>query len=498
MILGAAMLALATVGCENEPIVEDNTPVTPDEPIVEEPTEPTELVLRANLPATRTVLNDDFSVSWNDGDGITVFQAEAGQTPAEWTNYKFDIDSEKKGVFSPAEGVEVPFEDGKNYDWYVMYPYTETITAPKAIDDNGDNKSDTGYFPIGAQTQTGYNSTAHIASADLLVGKALDTREPAMTLKHLAVLHKFTVTNDSDKPTVITKLSLNGGDNKLFGTFWIDLTAEVPAIDIEKANGTFNERALTVKEGTELAVGESADFYMITAPFTLNSGETLKMTIETSTGTQVVEKTATSDIEFKAGTYNTASLVYNYKPVYADHLYSEIWDTTQTISGTSAYDTASHEGNLSSSVKTEFVPAKLTNYNNEGTSVYDGVIKSLTYTSDGTNTCLSKNTLTGLNGTYVWFRKNTKGWLQIDGIKLHGKTALTLSYLQQGTNGKVKVEYSVDGTNWTTLHEAANVTAQQTKDFTVEAGCETISLRFSENGGSNHSRIDEIKLTWQE
>lgn len=312
-ILGAAMLALAVVGCENEPIDEGTTPVIPDEPVTEEPAEPAKLVLRANLPETRTTLTpqtDGFKLEWNDGDGITVFQAETGTTPESWTNYKFDIDADKQGNFSPAEGVEVPFEEGKNYDWYVVYPYSTNNDQPTLKTPLGASKDD-GYFAIGAASQHGYNNTEHIAGMDIMVGKATDTREPNVALKHLAVLHKFTVTNSSDKATTITKLTLNGGDNKLFGTFWIDLTADEPAIDIAKANATFNERALTVKEGTELAVGESADFYMMTAPFVLNTGETFKITIETTTGKQVVEKTATTDIDFVAGKYSTANLSFD-------------------------------------------------------------------------------------------------------------------------------------------------------------------------------------------
>ena len=309
-ILGAAMLALAVVGCENEPIEEGtNTPVTPDEPSIEEPAE---FALYATLPATRTTLSSDFKLSWNNSDVIAVFNAPTG-TEDYSGNLKFVIDENAEGKFTPAEGVEVPYEDGVNYDWFVLCQWRSTGGSVEMKTPKGQS-SDDGYFPIGAQTQTGYNSSVHVSSQDIMVGKATNTRTPSVELKHLAVLHKFTITNNSNQPTVITKLTLNGGENKIFGTFWIDLTADEPAIDIAKANGTFNERALTVKEGTELAVGESADFYVVTAPFTLNTGETFKVTIATSTGTQVVEKTATEDVVFAAGTYNTANLVYDQAP----------------------------------------------------------------------------------------------------------------------------------------------------------------------------------------
>lgn len=299
IIFGAAAMALATTGCQNEPI---------EAPVV--PAEPTELALYASLPATRTTLNEDFSLEWNLNDQLAVFNAPTGTTNYS-SNLHFFIDAEAEGKFTAGEDVVVPFEDGVNYDWFVCAPYRATNGEAELKSPKGASRDD-GYFPIGAATQEGNNSSVHISGSDIMVGKAENTRTPNVTLKHLAVLHKFTVTNSSNAPTTITKISVNGGDNKLFGTFWVDLTSDTPALDVNKANATFNERALTVTNGTDIAVGESADFYMITAPFTLNSGETMKITLTTSTGTQTIEKTATSDIKFKAGTYNTANLVYDY------------------------------------------------------------------------------------------------------------------------------------------------------------------------------------------
>lgn len=487
-ILGAAMLALAVVGCENEPIDEGtNTPVTPDEPIVEEPAEPAKLVLCATLPETRTILNEDYSLDWAKNDVMAVFNAPTG-TEDYSGNLKFEIDENAEGKFSPAEGVEVPFEDGVNYDWFVLYPYRATqgnveLTTPK-----GQSKED-GYFPIGAQTQTGYNNATHVSGTDLMVGKVANTREPSVTLKHLAVLHKFTVTNSSDKPTTITKLSLNGGENKIFGTFWIDLTADEPAIDIEKANATFNERALTVKEGTELAVGESADFYMVTAPFTLNTGETLKMTIETSTGKQTIEKTAESDITFAAGTYNTASLEYDYVVTYADHLFSDTFESNFTNKDSVG------TGN------TTMTPARWNSYDMSSVTVYDGDVSGVTYSYEGevTINCQVASVIVGMEGFFVWFKAGAK--LTVSGIKLHDKTDLTLSFLQTYKSSGITTEYSVDGgTTWNPIgvsaHPAGNSVATYSYDFSVPAGSETISLRFT--ASTSDPRMDNVKLAWRD
>ena len=489
MILGATLLALAAVGCQNDAIDEGNTPVTPDEPIVEEPAE---VVLHATLPESRTTLNADYSVEWKAGDAISVFYQKVGEEGYS-ENTQFIIDEELTGKFTPA--TEVALEDGANYNWYVCSPYRSELKKP-----TGENR-EAGYFPIGTATQEGYNNSDHIASMDIMVGKAEGTRTPSVALKHLAVLHKFTVTNNSDQPTIITQLTIDGGtENYPFGTFWVDLTADAPTLDPTKANGKFTSRELKVTNGTELAVGESAEFYMLTAPFTLGVGETFTIKVKTTTGEQTFTKTATEDIEFEAGTYNTAKLTYDYKIEYADHLYYETWNTAMTVSGTTAFDVNSHTGSaLTNGHKTAFNAANISTYATDykdGLSVYDGDNANITYSSDGANTYLSKNNVSGVTGTYVWFRKSTKGWVQVDGIKLYGNTALTLSYAQQGTaGGAVKAEYSLNGKDWTTLLET-NTNATQTTNFTVAEGSETISLRFTENG-NNNVRIDDIKLTWQ-
>ena len=480
MILGGAILVLAA-GCQK--LGEGMTPDNTDAPEVGEGQK---VELFATLPLTRTTLSSDFKLVWNKSDQIAVFNAPTGTTEYS-ENLKFKIDEDATGKFLPVEGVEVPFEDGVNYDWFVCCPYRSTGGSAELKSPKGQSGED-GYFPIGAQTQTGYDNAAHIGGIDVMVGKATDTRTPDVHLKHLAVLHKFTVTNNSDKPTVITKLTLNGGENKLFGTFWIDLTADEPAIDINKANATFNERALTVNNGTELAVGASADFYMMTAPFTLNIGETLKVTIETSTGTQVIEKTATAALDFKAGTYNTASLVYDYVPDYADHLYQD------TFNGTFK------DSDKVLPTNTTMTPARWDTYDKGGMTVYDSNLTPVkySYSGDVTINCQSATVIVGMDDFFVWFKKDAA--LTVSGIKLHDYTALNLSFLQTYKSSKITTEYSVDGgETWYLIgesnHPAGNSVATYSYNFTVPEGSETISLRFTAT--TDGPRIDNVKLTWQ-
>lgn len=477
MILGGAILVLAA-GCQK--LGEGMTPDNTDAP---QAGESQKVELFATLPVTRTTLSTDFKLSWNKSEQIAVFNAPTG-TDEYSENIKFTIDEDVTGIFSPVEGAVVPFEDGVNYDWFVCCPYRVLNGVPELKTPKGETKDD-GYFPIGAQTQNGYNSTAHIGGVDVMVGKAINTRTPVVALKHLAVLHRFTVTNNSDKPTVITKLTLNGGENKLFGTFRLDLRSDNPVISADNANNTYAERALTVNGGTELAVGASADFYMMTAPFTLNAGETFKITIETSTGSQTISKTSDKDIVFAAGTYNTASIVFKTP----DYLYYDTFDGTVA------------NNDLVNSTNSSNEPNRWTTYDKAGMAVYDGNVSNVSYTASAGKTTLSRfesSKIVGMTDLYAWLATNAS--VDVSGIKLHGYTNLSLSYLQTYPASKVKTEYSVDGgTTWNTIGESShpntNTVATYSYNFKLLQSFETISLRFTATAAA--PRIDNIKLTWQ-
>ncbi len=484
MIFAAAMFVLAA-GCQG--IEEGMNPDKQDAPSIESAEG---FALYANIPATRTILDKEgFTLSWAENDQMAVFNAPAG-TDQYSANLKFVVEDAANGKFTPDEGVVVPFEDGVNYDWYVCFPYRELRGESELVTPKGQSDAD-GYFPIGVTTQDGYNNSKHISSFDIMVGKAENTREPVIAMKHLAVLQKFTVTNRSDKPIVITKLTFNGGDNKIFGAFHVDLTSDNPSISQDNAQSLYNERALIVKNGTELKVGESADFYMIMAPFTLNVAEVFKVTIETTTGTQVVEKTASEDIEFAAGTYNTANLVYDF--VNLDYLY---YDTFNDSSSSLTSNTTFNEGSMADRWKSYLADLS-------GLSVYDGAINNISYTWTWCQPSRQISTaLVGMDDMHLWFDANhTPADLTISGIKLHGKTALNLSFVMTYKNAGLKIEYSLDKSDeWEeigtkTLANTSGATANCSFDFKIEEGYETINLRFTKTAAA--PRIDNIKLTWQ-
>lgn len=216
---------------------------------------------------------------------------------------------------------------------------------------------------------------------------------------------------------------------------------------------------------------------------------------------------------------NQTEAYYNVNVIKADAvgkmLYEEIFDTSMTISGTTAYNTT--EGGITGGTATQFTTANITRYGTlyvedpenpgsmitnqgalEGCTVYDNDLSALTYTSDGVDVCLSKysdSRWTEITGTYLWYRKNKGGWFRVDGIKLHGATSLKLTYTQSTPNGKAKVEYSIDsGTTWTEIIATNSVSKMHEQKFDLAGTAESISLRVSENSGTDHVRIDNLKL----
>lgn len=202
---------------------------------------------------------------------------------------------------------------------------------------------------------------------------------------------------------------------------------------------------------------------------------------------------------------NTESAEYSVQivpvPVEGKTLYSEIFDTSMSISNTTAFDT--EVGGVTGNAATNFDTKNLVSYTGdnaevtegvkEGLTVYDGDKTAIHYAGDGTNTCLSKykySALTLASGTYIWMKKSSGATLTVTGIKLYECYSFELSYSQCG--GGLKAEYSTDGTTWKELGSTAS-TAEQSLKFTVANGSTAIAIRFTESG-SAHVRLDNIKL----
>ena len=70
-----------------------------------------------------------------------------------------------------------------------------------------------------------------------------------------------------------------------------------------------------------------------------------------------------------------------------------------------------------------------------------------------------------------------------------------MSYNQLTANSKLKVEYSIDnGDTWVEIIATSGIGKPHDVKFDIASGSETISLKLSENSGTAHACIDDIKL----
>ena len=258
-----AILALAVVvSCapEKENIIPDNK--DPETPVL----------IARDAHFSKTAMNPaDFSVSWSDGDKLSVFNAPTGT--GSWSeNLEYSVDDTGAGRFVPAPGVIVPFEDGVRYDWKAVYPHTAGLAADELPE-----------IPL-AQTQEGKNNPAHLAAYDVLYGEASDTRTPEIQMSHTGTLLLWTVRNNSLQPFTVSSLSFDNGTDTY---------------------------VLTITGDPEIAPGYSANFYMIARPFSIAEGDELAVSLVTSSGTENQILTFSSAKTFLAGQYNTATIVCN-------------------------------------------------------------------------------------------------------------------------------------------------------------------------------------------
>ena len=441
-----------------------------------EPENVNDVSIYAYDASTKATLNSDWTESWTSSDHLTVFNAAAGSTTFS-DNCRFLISgtpSEGKFV-KDADQTDKSLVSGQSsYDWYACYPWMEYAPAP------GGTK---GYTVAMAPVQVGYNSSAHIAPYDILAGKALAVAEgtaPSIAMTHVCTLLKFTVVNKTGEATTITGLTVDAteGGSYITGSFTMDWgdAGSAPSLDpLQMGSSKSYLASLSVKEnvGTEdqpdyqpitatVANGESVDIYMVTAPFTIPAGKSIKLTISGGKGDLVVKKTFTSAISFAAGSYNTATLSYE-QPEYVVFTESFGANTVATSNvpgyGKAGLTTAvpGHADNYTYAVtgNSSFALSTTTNgkiNNPDWISYLEGAAVKIVATpaTSANSAAYIKNVTVEENTTYVFKYNKTRG--KVDGAEFQTRTVF--KYRQSGT------------TDWTTVNETA-AAGLITQEFTT-------------------------------
>jgi hypothetical protein len=251
--------------------------------------------------ASRTS-NEGINTLWSEGDEINIFHLVSGSD-----NYindgRFALAKGSQNCFKGNLNSEGSLINGTTYDWFASYPYNATLTSP----DGEGAKFTIGSLPTSHQTQTGNNSSAHMAGEYMpLVGKAsavAAAKAPSLTMKNVASMAKFVIINNFDETITIKSIEFSAPNHSVVGSFSIDFS-DISDIRITPIEAS--ERALLeVANGESIAAGESAAFYMAIAPFTAALGEqiTFKVNILTSQGERGIERvhTLANKLTFSAG-----------------------------------------------------------------------------------------------------------------------------------------------------------------------------------------------------
>lgn len=440
---------------------------------------------------TKTVLNDDWTISWRIGDGMSVFNAGNGETVFS-SNCRFLISDVISGKFvKDASETAKSLVGGKeSYDWYACSPWMQYGANPSGTK---------GYTVNRTPQQVGYGSTAHVSESDIMAGKALSVLSgevPVLKLNHTCALLKFTVVNNSGSAAAITGLTLDAtaGGSYITGSFTMDWgtdESELPRLDASKmGSAKAYTCALSVVEnvGTEsepkyaaitetVADGESVDLYMVVAPFTIRAGSVLKLEISGSEGICTLEKTMPRDISFISGSYNTATISYS-KPEKV--LFTENF-------GLNPVGTANINKSLyDKSGLTTLYPEDSANYSYGVDQNASLQTAAYTYTVQTTS------------GAYVRFPK-LNSMLAIKGISLHGSTSLKFSYRKDSANECITVlsyKFS-DASSWTKVDSSAE-TGIITHEFTVEnQESKTIDIQIKNTSAVTDNKwptVDDWKL----
>ena len=255
----------------------------------------------ANTPDTKTV-NDGMATKWEKDDAISLFHVESYGDEYS-SNNKFTIAEEDlaDGKFTGTLTEELADEN----DWYALYPYNENVKTP------GEKTS--GYMYIGYSsglTQTGYDSMASLKGSTCplygVVSEVAAGDTPEITMQHLSSVVEFEVTNKTDDPLVITTASLTATED-VVGSYYIDITKYPVVYTLRGDNYVKKTAVVNVKEGTELATGQSAKLYLAIKPFTAPTGKTLKVSVN---GYEK-EIALTQDVTFTAGKIKTIKFAYD-------------------------------------------------------------------------------------------------------------------------------------------------------------------------------------------
>lgn len=254
---------------------------------------------------TRTT-NDGMHTLWAASDAINLFYAPAGTTTYS-SNYKYS--TSVAGTSATFTG-DITGLGTDKLDWYALYPYSNKLSTPA---------NTSCYFNIGcsnsasnAQVQNGNDNMAHLAGQYFpLVAKvanwdpATSDNSVALSFKPVPSVVKFVVKNSTTKPLTILSAEMTAEED-IIGSYYIDFAGENPTFTPSGATYVSKTAKLNVSNGTAIAVGSTASFYLAIKPFATSGEKTYKFSVNG------YEKSVNlTDAQFAAGAIKTVNFNFD-------------------------------------------------------------------------------------------------------------------------------------------------------------------------------------------
>lgn len=213
----------------------------------------------AAVPGTKTV-NDGLNTRWSEGDAVHVYHRVSGST-SYIDDGKFTLKDAASGTFTGV--LSSPLDPSASYDWRMVYPFTEGAEVP-----------------VGSawQSQSGNGSTAHLCGVICPLEGTLESvpgsQSPVVRMHNLATVAKVTVVNSSNHPMTVNTVKLRSA-------------------------------TLQVQDPGTIAVGDSADFYVVASPFAVSASAPLEVSVDS------YKRSFSSDASFAAGSIKKIRFVYD-------------------------------------------------------------------------------------------------------------------------------------------------------------------------------------------
>ncbi len=287
LIFSAAALAAVLSGCQMTEMEEATVPSNDFFKLQVNIAEP-------EGSGTKTVLSPEegYKVSWDEDDALSVLVKKADES---FVNYRFDKSASGENVFE-CEG----FDPADVTDYYVFYPYDEGYEAVDA-DGYGNVAVTIGSAADGTQTgeAAGVNSNAPLYAR----AEASDGSITEITLSHVSTLFAIKVQNNAASEISVSEVSVaNSADADMTGTYRI-------GADGALKGGTTAKTAAVTAAGTTIASGSSKTFYVVSAPFTLQTNDYITTTVTTNLGKKTfINKVMEAGAAFMAGKYNPTTV----------------------------------------------------------------------------------------------------------------------------------------------------------------------------------------------